>query len=745
MAQRWDQARVIEALREVHVPGEELSYKVLRRRNVPLLRAMQSYFPTYRDALRAAGIDDAQAAGPPRRQWTEPDILGALREAHARGEDMSLRRFRAAHAKLVGAATGHFGSYARAIGAAGISYAKVRRARIWTESEILAALRRRHRAGKDLSTAGMERQCPSLLRTAAHHFGSYRQAVDRAGIDYVSVSRRVLEHWTSRQVLDGLRRLHAQGVALAEKQVAARDRKLAVAARRLFGSYRKAIEAIGFEYDQVRCSHVRVWGRKRIVQLLRELYREGRDLRVSRVMKEVPGLANAAYAYFGSYRKAVLAAGLKYPPIKNPGPWTASRVLRAIQERHTRGDDLRYSQLLAADEALVWAARHYFGTYGGAVAKAGIDYGAASRRIKARERGILPRGRTPSAPGFRQPRKLVWPAERVTAELRQLYDAGEDVHSEAVKSKHVNLFAAVYRRFPSLHAALQAAGIPSVPVVKTHWDGDAILDGIRAVYGDERSHHRHEVNAARRGLLSAAEKRFGSWRQACRQAGIDPELLFAPRRHWTRQVVLDELREAHRLGKDLSGFRLNRENPPLSGAMIRWFGSHRKALEAAEIEPALVLHHRPAQTAEDVLNDLRRIARTSGAALLTFGAVSRADRNLPRKAHYRFGSLKAAVAAAGLQFEQSMGGRRSELGHWTEQTVLQTLCDLQASGRDLRHRVMKQTSQPLFHAARKLFGSYANAVRQAGIDYWTMSREHAAKERQAKEASQLAAEPAPPC
>ena len=60
--------------------------------------------------------------------------------------------------------------------------------------------------------------------------------------------------------------------------------------------------------------------------------------------------------------------------------------------------------------------------------------------------------------------------------------------------------------------------------------------------------------------------------------------------------------------------------------------------------------------------------------------------------------------------------RRSDsrdIGHRTDELVLQTLRDLHGDGRDLRCRHMKERSQPLFFAAKELFGPYANAVRQA--------------------------------
>lgn len=77
--------------------------------------------------------------------------------------------------------------------------------------------------------------------------------------------------------------------------------------------------------------------------------------------------------------------------------------------------------------------------------------------------------------------------------------------------------------------------------------------------------------------------------------------------------------------------------------------------------------------------------------------------------------------------------------------VLQSLRELHDQGHDLRHARMKQKSQPLFYAARKLFGSYANAVTQAGINYWEMSRAMLKVEReQGRSASDVDAGEAEP-
>jgi hypothetical protein len=93
-----------------------------------------------------------------------------------------------------------------------------------------------------------------------------------------------------------------------------------------------------------------------------------------------------------------------------------------------------------------------------------------------------------------------------------------------------------------------------------------------------------------------------------------------------------------------------------------------------------------------------------------------------------FGTHREAVKAAGLPYPETQWV--SGLAHWTEELVLQTLRDLHAQGHDLRQRPMKQKNQPLYHAAKHFFGTYANAVGQAGIDYWEMSQVQLKRERE---------------
>src|SRR5260221_12683161 len=69
----------------------------------------------------------------------------------------------------------------------------------WDKADILQALKKLHKEGRDLSYTELARKMQPLVSAAAYDFGSYRVAVERAGIQYAEVVRR--PRWTKPQII----------------------------------------------------------------------------------------------------------------------------------------------------------------------------------------------------------------------------------------------------------------------------------------------------------------------------------------------------------------------------------------------------------------------------------------------------------------------------------------------------------------------------------------------------------------
>ena len=69
----------------------------------------------------------------------------------------------------------------------------------WDKADILQALKKLHKEGRDLSYTQLAKKMQPLVSAAAYHFGSYRAAVERAGIQYADVVRR--PRWTKPQII----------------------------------------------------------------------------------------------------------------------------------------------------------------------------------------------------------------------------------------------------------------------------------------------------------------------------------------------------------------------------------------------------------------------------------------------------------------------------------------------------------------------------------------------------------------
>src|ERR1051325_147717 len=137
---------------------------------------------------------------------------------------------------------------------------------IWDKPNITRKLRQLYKAGRDLSYNAMCRQFQSLLSASAYHFGSYRIAVERAGIDYADVIRR--PRWTKQRIIQLIKQAKRKGDDLHWSAVTQRRDELGKAAfaslqPRLFGRWDRALQAAGLDADEV--ARYRKWDRNSIV------------------------------------------------------------------------------------------------------------------------------------------------------------------------------------------------------------------------------------------------------------------------------------------------------------------------------------------------------------------------------------------------------------------------------------------------------------------------------------------------
>src|SRR5688500_13727963 len=193
---------------------------------------------------------------------------------------------------------------------------------IWDDDAILKALRKLHKSGADLSYNALAKRKQSLVSAAAYHFGSYRKAVERAGIDYAAVTRR--PRWSRPAIIRLIKEGKRGGQDLHWSAVTRRRDELGKAAfaslqQRLFGSWDRALHAAGLDADEI--NRYRKWNKTTIVYELRIRARDHLPLNSGALQGDDPGLHAAAVRHFSTYDGALLAAKLDPEKVRQRRTW----------------------------------------------------------------------------------------------------------------------------------------------------------------------------------------------------------------------------------------------------------------------------------------------------------------------------------------------------------------------------------------------------------------------------------------
>ncbi|HEX4794082.1 MAG TPA: hypothetical protein VH370_09835 [Humisphaera sp.] len=244
---------------------------------------------------------------------------------------------------------------------------------VWDKPQILKALKKLYKEGADLSYNALAKKYQPLVSAAAYHFGSYRSAVEKAGVDYAGVARR--PRWTRSAIIKLIKNGKRDGHDLHWSAVTARRDDLGKAAfaslqPRLFGSWDRAITAAGLDADEV--NRYRKWNKESIVFELRARSREDESLNSGSLQREDPGLHAAAVRHFGTYDHALRAAKLDPNKLRQRRSWTKQRVKDDLKSSQVDGRPVSDSMIRKQNPSLYGAAIRLFGSFTQARSAAGL-------------------------------------------------------------------------------------------------------------------------------------------------------------------------------------------------------------------------------------------------------------------------------------------------------------------------------------------------------------------------------------
>lgn len=122
----------------------------------------------------------------------------------------------------------------------------------WSKEKIIATIRELHSKGVDLSASNISKNHIPLFTASCsrRYFSSWGNAVKAAGIDYDKIleagksrRREKLTKWTKKEVLEEIKKTPPQELLNTYRERLA----LYSAARREFGSWKKALEVAGYK------------------------------------------------------------------------------------------------------------------------------------------------------------------------------------------------------------------------------------------------------------------------------------------------------------------------------------------------------------------------------------------------------------------------------------------------------------------------------------------------------------------
>ena len=350
---RWNKEKILEEIKKFHESGESLHTRNVQRKYNPLLKAAKRYYSTWEAAVSLAGFNYEEIKKKGREEGSKlisqyaqsrytneifiaeqrEKILKEIEVLYRENNMLTYMDIRKNNSGLISRMIKYFGSIANAMREAGINYDDIKKQkaiRKWTLDKIKSEILSIKENGEPLNVNYIIANHRQLYRATVSHLESWGNALGIVGIDYQKIKREVIERgkensilYTKEYVIKELINMKRMGLILSQKYVLEYNSALIDACYNRFGSLKHAIEIAGFNYEEElglareewlkRQRDVQLkWTEEKVIEKIIMLSDKGIPLSKSYMQNNYQSLYDGANNRFGSWGKAVASAGLNY-------------------------------------------------------------------------------------------------------------------------------------------------------------------------------------------------------------------------------------------------------------------------------------------------------------------------------------------------------------------------------------------------------------------------------------------------
>ncbi|MEK6939553.1 MAG: hypothetical protein AABX31_02390 [Nanoarchaeota archaeon] len=201
----WTKERVISEIKKINSESGDLSANYCMQKRSSLFHAGYDLFDGWKNAISSAGIDYSNILK--RKKWpSKQEILNQILLLQKQGIDLSNKNIRKIRTDLVSAAENKFGSWANAVNNAGIDYysnVAINKNKYWTKEKIIVDINNLYSTGHHLNSQAMQKsEKRDLFDAAKVKFGSWENAVNSAGLNYLKLSKLKAQTKQFKEKLD---------------------------------------------------------------------------------------------------------------------------------------------------------------------------------------------------------------------------------------------------------------------------------------------------------------------------------------------------------------------------------------------------------------------------------------------------------------------------------------------------------------------------------------------------------------